>query len=432
MRLTIIAPENVHEVEVDSAMEVQDVLGLAEAETGLPASSFVLSNDSGIPLTTPSKTLASYGMTGDSATIFLTPSNELASGSSSSGSASGHFPGDDSDIERMRLQALGNPELMAQLRNLDPEMARAVRTGPREFYRAFQNQGNRARLASQEKERQIEALNADPYDIEAQKKIEEAIRMEQVLANMEHAMEYSPESFGNVTMLYINVEVNGHPVKAFVDSGAQTTIISPECAEACGIMRLLDKRFNGVAEGVGTAKILGRIHSAQIKLGNLFLPCSFSVLEGRAVDLLFGLDMLKRHQCCIDLSTNTLRIQDTEIPFLPEHELPEKARRRDAADIAQEMGDAASQGVHAGVASPTREKATPFPGVGNTVGKSSASGSGSGTTATRTTTASSQGGSKRDTDIQTLIGLGAPRDQAAQLLDAAGGDVDVAASMLFG
>lgn len=91
-------------------------------------------------------------------------------------------------------------------------------------------------------------------------------------------------------------------------------------------MNLLDTRFAGMAVGVGSSKILGRIHIADMEIGGHILQCSFTVLEDNKVDLLFGLDNLKRHQCCIDLITNKLHIKNWEfsVDFLGDGEIKKK------------------------------------------------------------------------------------------------------------
>ena len=58
------------------------------------------------------------------------------------------------------------------------------------------------------------------------------------------------------------------------------------------------------------------------------MTTAFSILEEQPMDMLLGLDILKRHQCIIDLERNMLVIKsdNVETRFLSEAELPTYAR----------------------------------------------------------------------------------------------------------
>ena len=106
-------------------------------------------------------------------------------------------------------------------------------------------------------------------------------------------------------MALINVIVMNYETCTCSD---ELNLLLQAAAERCGIQRLVDKRFAGIAKGVGTQKIIGRVHMVQIQIEDQFLTSSFSILEEQPMDMLLGLDMLKRHQCCIDLKVGGILI----------------------------------------------------------------------------------------------------------------------------
>merc|ERR1719394_986611 len=316
----------------------------------------------------------------------------------------------EDDPAWIREMLSANPDQLAQLKQNNPPLAEAYASGSLEEFAKVLKKQQEAR-----KERdalRIRMMNADPFDLEAQRLIAQEIEQKNIDHNMELAMETSPESFGSVIMLYINCNVNGHPIKAFVDSGAQATILSQAAAERCNIMRLVDKRWAGIAKGVGTQKIIGRVHMAQIQIKDDFLTSSFSILEEQPMDMLLGLDMLKRHQCCIDLKNNVLVIGSTgnETNFLAEADLPDCARLSSGQRVdGKSASEVEDQQIAEAMARSQSEMKKEEPKNKDISPEDKFS----------------------EGDVQNLMAYGFPRDKCIEELRASNGDVTQATAALF-
>ncbi|VDN33485.1 unnamed protein product [Gongylonema pulchrum] len=150
-----------------------------------------------------------------------------------------------------------NPERLNSLRGVIPDLVTAVEQNNFDMFIAKY-------VADREQAIARQRAMLDPSSAEGQRLIAEQIERENIDYSHQFALEHMPEAYIPVTMLYIRMKINGIAVKAFIDSGAQVSILSERIAQRCNLMRLVDKRFRRSVHGVGGMQtLIGKIHACK-------------------------------------------------------------------------------------------------------------------------------------------------------------------------
>lgn len=97
-------------------------------------------------------------------------------------------------------------------------------------------------------------------------------------------------------------------VEMLVDTGAQTSVLSIPIVRQLGLIDRLDRRYMGVAAGVGQARISGKINNivCAFGVGHVEFPMSFIVIDVKDSLVILGLDQMRKYKCLVDMEREKL------------------------------------------------------------------------------------------------------------------------------
>ncbi|ORZ20826.1 hypothetical protein BCR41DRAFT_26188 [Lobosporangium transversale] len=181
MRVSILTDQgDIHTIEVDSQMELENIKALLEADCNIPADEQVLLHNN-IELQDPKSTLEANSIAPDDILTLQRRSKKQRTNIAAINTGSGAGPsvhpgqiaqggGDPHNAEQIRQHVISNPSMLRQLRETQPELADAAQNNPNRFHEMIRELDVQRRSAEMARLQEINQLNADPFDLEAQRR----------------------------------------------------------------------------------------------------------------------------------------------------------------------------------------------------------------------------------------------------------------------
>lgn len=187
-------------LDLPPGLSIKDLKGFIEAETGQAAASQGIFLN-GQTLANETQTLEEAGIRdGEMLAVVIRQVRRPANPQQPNTNRGTARPTGGPDPEALRQQLLSDPRQLTGLRSQDPELAAAV-SDPNTWREAFTMRQRQQQEAERERREQIQMLNEDPFNIDAQRKIEELIRQDRVVENLEKAYNENPEGMLDQNLL---------------------------------------------------------------------------------------------------------------------------------------------------------------------------------------------------------------------------------------